>query len=135
MSQKLIQQTPAGSRMIQGVDVVFLHTHDRDLSHWYAEILGLEVKLQDGDWTEFETGCQTRFAIENIPDSHSPVESQPIMVSFRVDDIHQAVNELSARGIHFHPSPETTIFSAGPSLVATFQDPTGNWLQLSQPKA
>jgi hypothetical protein len=120
--------------MIRGIDVVFLHSRDDDLARWYVEVLGLEIILHDGDWTEFNTHSQARFAVEHVPASSSQVENQPIMVSFRVDDIHQAVTNLAALGVRFHPSAETTIFEAGPSLVATFQDPAGTWLQLSQPK-
>jgi hypothetical protein len=36
--------------------------------------------------------------------------------------------------VRFYPSKEDAIFEAGPSLVATFQDPAGNWMQLSQRK-
>jgi predicted enzyme related to lactoylglutathione lyase len=120
--------------MIQGIDVVFLHTRDKDLARWYAEVLGLEITLKDSDWTEVSTHSQARFAVEHVPVSFSQVENQPIMISFRVDDIYQAVATLAAQGVCFHPSPESTIFKAGPSLVATFQDPAGNWLQLFQPK-
>jgi hypothetical protein len=62
------------------------------------------------------------------------VESQAIMLSFRVADIQQAVETLSGRGVRFYPSAEEAIFEAGPSLVSTFQDPAGNWVQLSQRK-
>ena len=121
--------------MITGIDVVFLHTSDEELARWYAEVLGLEVALQDSGWTEFITRSPARFAVEHLPVSSSPVEKQPIMISFRVNDIHQAVKILTARGVRFYPSPESTIFEVGPSLVATFQDPADTWLQLSQPKA
>jgi predicted enzyme related to lactoylglutathione lyase len=60
------------------------------------------------------------------------MENQAIMISFRVADIHLAVETLATRGVHFYPSLEAAIFEPGPSLVATFQDPAGNWVQLSQ---
>jgi predicted enzyme related to lactoylglutathione lyase len=118
--------------MIQGIDVVFLHSPDKDLAQWYAEVLGLKVHLSDGPWTEFKTGRVARFAVEHT-DSPYEVENQSIMISFRVDDISQAVESLAGRGVNFYPSKETTIFRAGNSMVATFQDPVGNWVQLSQP--
>ena len=120
--------------MIQGIDVVFLHTQDKNLQRWYADVLGLEPGLQDAGWTEFNMQTRSRFAVEQVSTSPSQVENQPIMISFRVENIYQVVKTLAARGVHFHPTPETTIFEAGSSLVATFQDPAGNWLQLSQPR-
>lgn len=121
--------------MIKGIDVVFLHTPEKDLARWYAEILGLEVVVSDGPWTEFRTKSTARFAVETLSSPASSVEKQAIMISFRVDNIYQAVEILASRGVTFYPSREKTIFQAGPSLVATFQDPAGNWLQLSQPRA
>lgn len=56
------------------------------------------------------------------------------MVSFEVDDIHAAVDDLAGRGVRFYPSGEKTVFDVGPSLVATFEDADGNWAQLSQQK-
>jgi hypothetical protein len=44
------------------------------------------------------------------------------------------VRALAAKGVRFYPSAEETIFDVGPSLVATFEDPDGNWVQLNQPK-
>ncbi|TFH11178.1 MAG: hypothetical protein E4H08_02055 [Candidatus Atribacteria bacterium] len=56
------------------------------------------------------------------------------MIRFEVDDIRLVVEELSRRGIRFYPSSEETIFAVGSSLVATFEDPDGNWVQLNQTK-
>lgn len=120
--------------MIQGIDVVFIHSPYKELADWYAEVLGLEKGYSDGEWTEYLTQGGTRFAVEHVGYPRSAIENQAIMISFRVADIHQAVNTLAARGVRFYPSPEKTIFEAGPSLVATFQDPGGNWVQLSQRK-
>jgi predicted enzyme related to lactoylglutathione lyase len=120
--------------MISGIDVVFIHTPYQELADWYADVLGLEKGHADGGWTEFQTQGVTRFAVEQVGYPRSVVENQAVMISFRVADIHAAVKILSERGVRFFPSLERTIFEAGPSLVATFQDPAGNWLQLSQRK-
>lgn len=119
--------------MIQGIDVVFLHASDMNLAQWYAEILGLEISHSDGPWIEFKTQTQSRFAVEHVPSSPSGAEKQSVMISFRVRNIYQAVEMLSKRNVRFYPSVERTIFKAGSSLVATFMDPAGNWIQLSQP--
>jgi predicted enzyme related to lactoylglutathione lyase len=119
--------------MIQGIDVVFLHSPKKELSNWYADILGLEIGYSDDTWIEFRMG-ETRFAVEYVGFTRSVVEKQAIMVSFRVADIHMAVEILAARGVCFYPSKAEAIFEAGSSLVATFQDPAGNWVQLSERK-
>ena len=121
--------------MILGIDVVYLHVLDSEsLGKWYSEVLGLELKFKT-----FNYGCQeydfdksppTRFAVEAIGMPISKVEKQPIMLSFRVADIKDSVNELEKKGVEFFGSPK--IMKEGFSLFATFQDPAGNWLQLSQ---
>ncbi len=120
--------------MIEGIEVVFLHSPYKELSAWYADVLGLEKLSSDDAWTEFQTRGTARFAVEHVGWPRSVVENQAIMVSFRVADIHLAVETLAKRGVRFFPSAEETIFEVGPSLVATFQDPAGNWVQLSQVK-
>jgi predicted enzyme related to lactoylglutathione lyase len=121
--------------MILGIDVVYLHAFSgEDLGKWYSEILGIDLhfKTFDNSWQEFDfrTSPPTRFAIEATGMNRSEVERQPIMISFRVDDIKTAVNELKTKGIELYGTPE--IKKEGFSLFATLQDPAGNWIQLSQ---
>ena len=120
--------------LILGIDVIFIHTPYKELVDWYSDVLGLEKGFSDDAWTEYRTQGTTRFAVEHIGWPRSVVENQAIMLSFRVADIQQAVEILSERGVRFYPSANEAIFEAGPSLVATFQDPAGNWIQLSQKK-
>jgi hypothetical protein len=120
--------------MIKGIDVVFIHTPHKELGDWYAKTLGLDPGYRDEHWREFAVENGSRFALDFTSYPKSVVEKQPIMVSFKVDDIHAAVEDLSSKGVKFYPSKEETIFDVGPGFVATFQDPDGNWLQLSQPK-
>lgn len=121
--------------MIEGIDVVFIHTSSPDLAAWYRETLGLTVTYDDGHWTEFKTTeTSSRFALDFISDSPTPVEEQAVVISFKVMDINDVVNQLKQRGVSFY-NPAQPIFDVGPSLIASFQDPEGNWLQLSQRKA
>jgi len=121
--------------MIKGISVVYLHSpHGEKLSKWYSEKLGLPVKAAFPGWTEFEMEGGSRFAIDHIDFPSSVVQRQPAMISFEVDDIRAAIEELAARGVPFYPSVETTVFDVGPSLVATFVDPEGNWAQLNEIK-
>jgi catechol 2,3-dioxygenase-like lactoylglutathione lyase family enzyme len=105
-----------------------------ELARWYAEVLGLRPACGDEHWQEFETSSGSRFAIDVPAFPRSVVEKQPVIVSFRVDDIEAAVEALAGKGVVFFPSREKAVFDVGPALVATFQDLDGNWVQLSQPK-
>jgi hypothetical protein len=118
--------------MIQGIDVVFIHSPYKELKDWYAKMFDLETVYSDETWNEFRMKSVSRFAVEFNEFPRSVIENQAVMISFRVADIHTAVRMLAERGVQFFPSTEKAIFQAGPSLVATFQDPAGNWMQLSQ---
>jgi catechol 2,3-dioxygenase-like lactoylglutathione lyase family enzyme len=121
--------------MILGIDVAFIHTPHRALADWYADVLGLPVGYGDDGWQSFEVTEGSRFAIDLTGFPRSAVDKQAIVLSFKVDDIRQEVKTLAARGVRFYPSADEAIFDAGPSLVATFIDPDGNWMQLSQRNA
>jgi len=121
--------------MITGVDVVYIHGQSkvRDLPDWYAEVLGLGAPCESGHWHEYALPDGSRFALDLPEGSGSQVERQPVMISFRVDDVRRAVLILRERGVSFHSS-EDPIMDVGPAWVATFRDPEGTWLQISQPK-
>jgi predicted enzyme related to lactoylglutathione lyase len=121
--------------MILGIDVVYLHVFDSEsLCKWYTEVLGLDLKFKtpDSSWQEynFDKSPPTRYAIEAIRMPISSVEKQPIMISFRVDDVKKMVTDLEKKGVRFFG--EAKIQKEGNSLFATLQDPAGNWLQLSE---
>jgi catechol 2,3-dioxygenase-like lactoylglutathione lyase family enzyme len=120
--------------MIKGIDVVFVHTPHKELGDWYAEVLGFEKGYGDDHWQEYRVEEGSRFAIDFTSFPRSVVEKQAMMISFKVNDIRGAVAELASRGVRFYPSQEKAVFDVGPALVATFQDPDGNWMQLSQRK-
>jgi catechol 2,3-dioxygenase-like lactoylglutathione lyase family enzyme len=121
--------------VIQGLSVAYLHSaHGDRLAEWYTKTLGLPVQASFPGWTEFQLPSGSRFAVDQTSFPRSVVEKQPVMLSFLVDDLRAEVRALAAKGVRFYPSAEETIFDVGPSLVATFEDPDGNWVQLKQPK-
>ena len=123
--------------MIKGIDVAYIHTPNKELADWYSETLGLEKGYGDDGWQSLETKEGSRFGIDFIGYPSSTVQKQSIMLSFLVDDIHATVKELAAKGVRFYPDNklDETIFDVGPALVATFEDPDGNFAQLSQRKS
>lgn len=120
---------------IRGVEVAFVHSgNGQQLAEWYEEVLGLPRRFGDDHWIEFAVGGASRFAIDVTGFPRSEVEAQPLMISFTVDDLEAAVRDLDGKGVAFYPDAERTIFDVGPTRVATFRDPDGNWLQLAERK-
>jgi predicted enzyme related to lactoylglutathione lyase len=120
--------------LILGIDVVFLHSPHSELGDWYQEKLGLKPGYDDAHWQEFTMSQGSRFGLDFTGYPRSVIEKQAVMVSFKVADIHQAIDQLNKKGVSFAETPQGVIFDVGPALVATFQDPDGNWMQLSQRK-
>ncbi|NHJ85509.1 MAG: hypothetical protein FK734_08605 [Asgard group archaeon] len=124
--------------MIIGIDVVFIHVKDpKSMASWYKDKLGIEISFStpDNSWIEFtldESRSTTRFALDYPGSNPSIIEQQSIIISFKVKDIESAVNSLKAKGVAFVSNP--IIQDVGPTLVATFIDLEGNYLQLSQRK-
>ncbi|NPE08428.1 MAG: VOC family protein [Asgard group archaeon] len=122
--------------MIIGVDVVFIHVKNPEkMAEWYQEKLGLKIdhKTPDLGWQEFTLKDErptTRFALDYGGPKPSQLEQQPIVISFKVSNIKTAVEELEKKSIEFYG--EEKITDVGSTLVATFKDPEGNFLQLSQ---
>ena len=122
------------NNLILGIDVVYLHSPHTELAGWYTDVLGLSKGYGDGHWQEFNLQNGSRFAIDFTTYPRSVIEKQSVMISYQVADIAKAVEVFTARGVKFFESTEGVIFDVGPALVATFQDPDGNWMQLSQGK-
>ncbi len=122
--------------MINGIGVTYIHTPNKELADWYEKTLGLKKGYGDEAWQEFQTNNGSRFALDFISYPSSTVQKQSIMISFTVDDIYQAVENLSKKGVRFYPDNDKskTVFDVGPSLVATFEDPDGNFVQIAQTK-
>jgi len=120
--------------MIEGIDVVFRHIRRPETVAWYRDVLGLFLLHDDGHWAEFSPSDGVRFALDRPEDAPSAFETQAVVVSFRVRDIEQTVRMLQSRGIRFLEGSRGIIQDVGPSLVATFEDPEGQGLQLSQRK-
>ena len=121
--------------MIEAIDVVFIHSQKgEELASWYARVLGLPQNVIAPEWRELKLKEGARFAVDCTSFPRSTIEKQPIVISFKVRDIKEAVKTLETRGVTFYEGDSGKIMDVGPTLVATFCDPDGNWLQLSQQK-
>jgi catechol 2,3-dioxygenase-like lactoylglutathione lyase family enzyme len=105
---------------------------------FYGETLGLEVELLDeenGLLTLHLAGDRDTLAYlspEMTPPSYT-------ILNFPVEDIDQAVDELSARGVSFEqygndemPQDEKGVMREGGPFIAWFKDPAGNTLSVLQ---
>jgi catechol 2,3-dioxygenase-like lactoylglutathione lyase family enzyme len=105
---------------------------------FYGETLGLKTEVLDeehGLLTLHLAGDRDTLAYlspEMTPPSYT-------ILNFPVDDIDQAVDDLSARGVSFEqygnpdlPQDEKGIMREGGPLIAWFKDPAGNTLSVLQ---
>jgi predicted enzyme related to lactoylglutathione lyase len=109
----------------------------RDLpqaKQFYAQRLGLPLKV-DGTTYGFcvFTAGSVELVVEIVPHGASQ-EDQALVgrftgLSFSVPDAHAKHLELSAAGVVFTGAPEKQLWGG---VVATFQDPAGNELQIAQ---
>jgi len=116
--------------MIEGLAGVILWTEDLDrLLGFYRDTLRLTPHSVHPNFIAFQLG-DTRLSLGQ----HSQVTGQAkdpyrIMVNLATQDIHQAYEELSAKGVPFVRPPEREHWGG---WVSTFTDPDGNILQLLQ---
>lgn len=122
--------------MIKGIDVAYIHTPNKELADWYEKTLGLKKGYGDSHWQAFNMESGSRFGMDFISYPSSTVQKQAIVISFAVEDIYAAIEDLAKKGVRFYPDNDKskTIFDVGSSLIATLEDPDGNFIQLSQAK-
>jgi catechol 2,3-dioxygenase-like lactoylglutathione lyase family enzyme len=102
---------------------------------FYGDTLGLEVSEENGLLTLHIAGDRGTLVYPK-PD-HTPAEFT--ILNFPVDDVEQAVDELTERGVEFERYEDTEvetdekgIFRGGGPLIAWFRDPAGNVLSVIQ---
>jgi catechol 2,3-dioxygenase-like lactoylglutathione lyase family enzyme len=100
---------------------------------FYGDVLGIDVTESDGMLTlHLAGGCDT--FVYPKPDF---VPATYTILNFPVDDIDQAVDELTARGVRFERYEGTEfetdpkgIQRQGDGAIAWFTDPAGNILSV-----
>jgi catechol 2,3-dioxygenase-like lactoylglutathione lyase family enzyme len=103
---------------------------------FYRETLGLDVS-ESNDQLNLNLAGGTTVLIYPKP-NHAPATFT--ILNFPVDDIEEAVDELSKKGVRFEHYNESDlktdakgIFRGGP-LIAWFKDPAGNILSVLEEK-
>jgi predicted enzyme related to lactoylglutathione lyase len=100
---------------------------------FYAETLGLDVTEENG-MLQLRLGSGANVLIYP-KDNHVPASFT--VLNFPVDEIDQAVDVLTARGVRFEryegfPQDEKGIMREGGPFIAWFTDPAGNVLSVLQ---
>lgn len=113
---------------IEGIEVAFYHANDKEESlRWYRDVLGLAHVADYGDWQEFDVagarfGVDTGNTAEEIPNA---------VVTFRVPDLEQAIDELRTQGVE----PVSPIIDVGRGRFVAILDPSGNVVNVYAVKA
>jgi catechol 2,3-dioxygenase-like lactoylglutathione lyase family enzyme len=100
---------------------------------FYSQTLGLELSEMNG-LLELHLASGARVLIYPKP-NHTPATFT--ILNFPVDNVEQAVDELTRRGIRFEhydedelKTDEKGIFHGGGPKIAWFRDPAGNILSV-----
>ena len=115
---------------LAGVHHVSLNEHDAELTgRFYTEVLGLEVLPRPdfpfkGLW--LRAGAQELHLIE--VENHRVPGGEHF--AFRVDDVDAVCRELAERGVKVSKPMEVP----GAGRQAFLRDPSGNLLELNQPR-
>ena len=126
--------------MLKQMDYAMVMVSDMRRSvEFYRDTLGIALKFQSSEWTEFLTGTTT-LALHGggIPQKHSgpPSEGKPAgvcTIGFNVEDVDKTYEELKAKGVRF-VMPPTKQEAEGIKLAVAL-DPDGLTISLAQPLA
>jgi len=91
---------------------------------FYRDVLGLVLKFQSPDWSEFVTGS-TSFALHPASENNPPGK---IELGFGVPDLQAFYTEMVGKGFQFTQPPK---MEAG-TLLAVFSGPNGMEYTVSQ---
>jgi lactoylglutathione lyase len=124
--------------MFKQVDYVMVTVSDmRRSTGFYRDLLGIELKFESPEWTEFQTGATT-LALHGggIPEEkpRSGGKESPAgrcSIGFNVTDLNGTCEELKAKGVMF-VMPPTERKDEGIRLAVCL-DPDGLPISLVQP--
>ena len=91
---------------------------------FYRDQLGLTLRFQTPEWTEFETGTTT-LALHIASAAHP---AGALEMGFNVPDIHQFYGEATAKGVEFASPPVAEKFGT----FARLKDSEGTTITVSR---
>jgi lactoylglutathione lyase len=116
--------------------VVMITVSDMDRSvRFYRDTLGLPLRFQSPEWSEFETEAVT-LALHGggvprkDPPQHGPPAAGTVSTGWEVEDLDAVYTALKDRGVRFVMEP--TLREGEGIRLAVFLDPDGCALSLAQ---
>jgi lactoylglutathione lyase len=97
--------------MFKQIDYTMIVVSDMKRSvEFYGELLGIPLKFQSPEWTEFATGTTTLAlhggGVPGPPQAGDPSKKAgSCSIGFNVDDVDKTYEELKAKGIRFVMPP------------------------------
>jgi lactoylglutathione lyase len=98
--------------MFKQIDYTMIVVSDMDASvEFYRDKLGIPLKFQSPEWTEFQTGATTLALHGGGVKSSAPPAGDPskqaghCSIGFNVEDVDKTYEELKAKGIRFVMPP------------------------------
>jgi len=123
--------------MFKQLDYTMVIVSDMDRSvEFYRDRLGIPLKFQSPEWTEFATGTTTLALHGGGIRSQNPPAGDPSKIAgacsigFNVDDVEKTYEELQAKGIRF-VMPPTQREGEGIKLAVAL-DPDGLPISFAQ---
>jgi predicted enzyme related to lactoylglutathione lyase len=120
---------------VTGIGGVFLKASDpKTLSAWYAEHLGIQLADYGGAtflWSDEvpATTGMTTWSLFPSTSKHFGEGPQQAMINYRVDNLDELLEQLTAAGVTIDPKRE----SASYGKFAWIVDPEGNRVELWEP--
>lgn len=99
--------------------------NDEAMGKFYTEVLG----FMKNDFGGYDLGGLSVFFDRHSKAAVKALEPFRVMITFSVDDIQDAYNELKGKGVEFVREPASEEWGG---MFATFVDPDGNYLQIFQ---
>jgi predicted enzyme related to lactoylglutathione lyase len=91
---------------------------------FYRDVIGLPLKFESPDWSEFSTG-ETTLALHPASDKNP---AGKVEIGFEVPDLQKFHSEMMAKGVKFPVAPKKQAYG---SLLAQFQDSEGASVSVS----
>jgi lactoylglutathione lyase len=120
--------------MFQQVDYIMIIVSDMKRSvEFYRDTLGLQLKFESPEWTEFLTGSTT-LALHGGGERGERLQGKKragtCSIGFNVENLDQTFEQLQTRGIHFMMAPQAR---EGESIkLAVALDPDGLEITFAQ---
>ncbi len=98
--------------MFKQIDYTMVVVSDMQKSvEFYRDLLGIPLKFQSPEWTEFQTGATTLalhgggVATQGPPAGDPSKQAGHCSIGFNVDNVDKTYEELQAKGIRFVMPP------------------------------